>query len=858
LVTRAKEIVVREGAGLSRLEEPVRVSVPFARGELADPQGVGLLDPQGSPVALQSQPLSRWKDGSVQWLLCDFLASVPASGEAVYRLAPGVERLPVPPIGLVPGENLWRVDTGGGIFGVDAKELRPLLSVQTAGKERVSATESLCSLQLADGSTLKGRVEKVLIECPGPMRATLLLKGSFAAAALFALRLTFYAGKSLCLAELTLHNPRAARHSGGRWDLGDPGSLFFGELSLTLGFADGGASGVTVVAEAGGSPLRQADPAHPLSIRQESSGGKRRLSPNHLSAGGKLACTATGYRIDSGQGTLAQGERALPTIWCSLGESGVAAFLPRFWQEFPKALQGERGSLKVSFFPSGMPEPYELQGGEQKTSSLWLDFDAREGELEWLRSPLAALAAPEAVRLSGVLPDLPPAAPGEDLVDEFLPTPELLFARREAIDEYGWRNFGDIYADHEAVYHQGEEPFISHYNNQYDICAGLYRKFFATGDNRWGELAADLSRHLLDIDIYHTDEDREEYNHGLFWHTDHYISAGLATHRTFSALHLGVKDPRFFGGGPGAEHCYSTGLMLCYYLTGNPDFRDAVVSLAEWCYRALTGPHTLLAAAKRGVRYLSMLRHSRGVLFPDHPLTRGTGNALSATLDAFQLTGDRKYLARAEGLIRGTFHPDDEIDARGMLNPEAAWSYTVLLVAVAKFLDKKRECEEFDQGYALARGALLAYARWMVAREYPYLERPELLEYPNETWAAQELRKCVVLYHAARYAEVPERKVLLEKAGYLLERARADLRRFTTSGCTRPVALMLQTGWVEAALKKGVEAAYPLPARLPFGPPTRRVSAPAVARRLGREFALALRETSLKREIAWLRARLGQ
>ena len=46
---------------------------------------------------------------------------------------------------------------------------------------------------------------------------------------------------------------------------------------------------------------------------------------------------------------------------------------------------------------------------------------------------------------------------------------ESILNRREIIDEYGWRNFGEIYADHEAVYHQGRGPFVSHYNNQYDL-----------------------------------------------------------------------------------------------------------------------------------------------------------------------------------------------------------------------------------------------------------------------------------------------------------------------------------------------------------------------------------------------------
>ena len=857
MVTPDKEIIVRESAGLERRCEPVRVSVPFARGELSDPQWAGLYDPQGNPVPVQLQALSRWRDGSVQWLLCDFQATVPP-GESLFRLARCRERVGGAGVKVVRGEGCWEVDTGCALFTVDARELRPFLAVRVLGMERVAPQQNLSSLRLADGSPLAGRVESVSLESPGALRATLRLKGSFTAASRFTLRLTFFAGKSLCLTELTLHNPRAARHVGGRWDLGDPGSLFFSELSLSLGFPDGGASAATIVAGEKAEPLRIHDPSRTFSIRQESSGGKCRLSPNHLAAGGRLACSAAGYRVEGGDKTLLQGERALPIVRCSIGEGGVGAFLPRFWQEFPKAIEGGRGFLKLSFFPSGMPEPYELQGGERKTSSLWLDFDALEGGLDWMRAPLGAFTAPDDIRRSKVFPDLPPGGAGEDLVDRFLHSPQRLLARREAIDEYGWRHFGELYADHEALYHQGEEPFVSHYNNQYDVLAGLYRKFLATGDARWGELAADLARHVLDIDIYHTDEDREEYNGGLFWHTDHYLSAGLATHRTFSAVHLGVKDPRFFGGGPGAEHCYTSGLLMHYYLTGEPEFREAVLSLADWCYRSLAGPRLVLATLKKSLRYLARLRQARGSLFPRYPLTRGTGNALTACLDAFQLSGDRGYLARAEELIRGALHPLDDIAARGLGNPEAAWSYTVLLGAVAKYLDKKSELQERDEAFALARGGLIAYADWMERHEFPYLQKTELLEYPNETWAAQELRKCVVLYHAARYAPPQKRPGYLEKARLLLAVAREDLERFATSSCTRPVALMLQNGWIAAALERE------LPVRiagdetaLRLGSATPKLSGGAVVARVLRELGDALRETTLKRELAWLKSRLG-
>ena len=101
---------------------------------------------------------------------------------------------------------------------------------------------------------------------------------------------------------------------------------------------------------------------------------------------------------------------------------------------------------------------------------------------------------------------------------------------------------------------QPDARLVSHYNNQYDAVAGFASQFLRTGDVRWWELMDDLARHVVDIDIYHTDRDKSAYNDGLFWHTSHYVDAGLSTHRSYP------QSPRVGGGGPSNEHNYATGL----------------------------------------------------------------------------------------------------------------------------------------------------------------------------------------------------------------------------------------------------------------------------------------------------------
>jgi hypothetical protein len=857
-----KEILVTETAGVSRKSEYVRIGVPFRQGELHDEHNLTLVDAAGQPQPLQTTVLGRWHGGSIKWLLLDFPASVSPRGTSAYRATMsrdsngnGTRR-----VRITRGEEVWLVDTGSVVFTIDPLVFRPFVGAVSEAGELLAEGGSSFFLDLDAETCLKPIIKSLVVETEGPLRATLRCEGFYQLPReeelRFSSRLHFFANSSRVELEFTLRNPRAAVHKGGLWDLGNPGSVLFRELALDIPFRPDSVRAIACSVAQGAPPLQRQGSGARLSVYQESSGGEQWQSPVHRNRDGKVPFTLKGYELQSDDGRVSHGNRATPLVWCGGEGSGVVAAFPRFWQEFPKEIEANRDHLRLALFPARFPGGHELQGGEQKTTLVHLDFNAAPACYEWSRTPLQVVVDPAAIRAAGVIHELPSPS-GQDLTDRYIHSPLQLFAKRESADEFGWRNFGDIHADHEGVYHPDKENFVSHYNNQYDISAGLYRKFMTTGDPLWGELAADMARHVLDIDIYHTDQDREEYNGGLFWHTDHYISAGLSTHRSFSREHLQGKNPCFCGGGPAAEHGYTTGLLLHYYMTGNPDYREAVITLAEWIFRALTGPHTVLGVVRSLKGYLGKLRDASGTAFPRYPMTRGTGNTISACLDAFEAGGGRLFLRRAGELIRGALHPLDDIAARDLLDAENAWSYTVLLVAVTKYLGKKYELEELDEDYCYARGCLLAYGEWMRVNEYPYLDKPEILEYPNETWAAQDLRKSVVLYHAARHAAAEQRAPLLERARFFLNAARDELDRHPTSCLTRPMALMLQNSWVGARLEGNVPfITDQVPVGEEFGAPTPTLGKLAVLARITTELFRTMTKSSIQREIAWLWSRL--
>ena len=211
---------------------------------------------------------------------------------------------------------------------------------------------------------------------------------------------------------------------------------------------------------------------------------------------------------------------------------------------------------------------------------------------------------------------------------------------------------------------------------------------------------------------------------------------------------------------------------------------------------------------------------------PDyHGPGRGAGNSLNACLDAWELTGEDRFLNFAETLVTRCVHPADDIDSLDLLNAEERWSYVVFLTSLAKYLDRKTEYQQFDATFDYARGSLLHYARWMLQNESPWLDRADELEYPNETWAAQEMRKANVLRWAARYADDVElRQQLLERGEKWADRAWADLHRFENRTVVRCVSVLMTEGARDAAFRNESEPPQidrplpttPFPPRAPF------------------------------------------
>jgi len=807
------DLSVEEHGGITRRREPVTIGIPLPRGAVLDPSHLGLLDASEQSVVLQTQVLAKWPDGSVKWVLLDFQADVDGHGTATYSLHRLSQRAAVGAqarMRVHTSPDCITVETGCAVYFLNRRTFNLFDRVVVGGTDILDGTYSRIRLVDDRGREYLPRIAGTSVESDGPVRVTVHVHGEMRSfdeepLADFSSRLSFYTDSDLVEMRFTLRNSRAARHPGGLWDLGDEGSIYFRDLSVQMGLPRAGSPNIRWCPGPGLPWVENQESK--LQIYQDSSGGKNWNSSNHVNRFGQIGSRYRGYRVTAGETLVRDGDRITPTISLRSEAGSLSVAIERFWQNFPKAIEADGNQITVGLFPWQFQDVYELQGGEQKTHTVYFSFKGPEPDgvgLNWIhqriipRAPLSWYSESKAIGYlvprTSVQEDSKPLALLERLVDTAVVGDNSFFDRREIIDEYGWRNFGDLYADHEAVGQTGEQPRIAHYNNQYDVIHGAIIEYLRSGNARWFELATDLAKHVIDIDIYHTSEDRAAFNGGLFWHTQHYADAATATHRTYSKAGLSEQNRYQAGGGPSNEHNYTTGLLHYYFLTGDRAAKEAVQGLADWVVNMDRRSRGLLGALDRRPRGLA----SMTVSWDYHGPGRGCGNSINALLDAYLLTREERYRSKAEELIRRSIHPGDDIERRNLDDVEHRWSYTVFLQSLGKYLDVKTEEGSADYMYAYASQSLLHYAEWMLDHEVPYKCVLDKVEIPTETWPAQDIRKSNVFKFAAKYSNESMRGRFLEKSDFFFERCLTDLSEFSTCTLTRPIALLMTNGYMQS------------------------------------------------------------
>jgi hypothetical protein len=521
-----------------RSHEPVLSGVPIPKGELASPEHARLLAGSGAEVPCRITSTGIWPDGSVKWLLLDFQASVRPGAAAEYTLEYGhAVRCAVVSAGLTVsrvGGDL-RVDTGPARFLFAPAAGRPLLATLGESTEPAVTLDGL--IVAADGRQWRlsaATDASAEVEEESPFRLVVRLRGRFAGdkgpgPIACDHRVHLFAGRAEALVEY------------GFVPTAEETTI---PLRLIRVHLAGPVSGLAEFAPVVGAGVRAPCAQHPRLVQTgESAYGSQGSFPFVLA----LADTV-----------LATGQKASGVL--RLAGSGPALVcLPRFWEQFPKALACTGDGVDVDLWPE-LPgvAPFVAHAGSAKSHRLGISLSPGAHPERWLQ-PLFAAASPEWYCASGAFEDMLPRREGryaeyEAIVDAAF---EGALAERAG---YGMEDWGDVWQE---GYVTGAKTWS---NQEWDWVNNWTIPFVRTGILRFLDYAHEAARHFADVDCIHH-------------HRDPSWVGGSWMHAHTSLVGHQLEPPNFAHAG------WTEGLLNVYHLTGDRRGLEAAIGIADWIAR---------------------------------------------------------------------------------------------------------------------------------------------------------------------------------------------------------------------------------------------------------------------------------
>jgi hypothetical protein len=885
-------ITLNEIASLNEKLIPLSVSIPFENGKVFNTATLALVTQNEQLIQRQISILAYWPNKSLKWIRIDFLYTL-TNNKVIDKTDTiflteiknkteltkhATKPLYTHTIEVKETSKSYNISTGAANFELHKKELGVFLSesIETVTPHFKTQNNSLV-LTDKKGVSYYPFIDDISFDFPinikeERLKITAKIAGTFQSdqiksAIKYTAEVSFYASEAYTKWRVTLHNPHCIVHNGGTWDLGNENSLHFTSFNARIPCKKTTklAYKISPNQEFIYPDITEEDKEkNTLLIFQASSGGSQWQSKNHVNDQGLVTFEFNGYKIASQENEQITKGRAEPTIFIEKSNdsaSNISVFIKDFWQKFPKSIAIDDTSVDLGLFSQHALGGFELQPGERKSDTFYISYDNEKSSLDHFESPVQVSISPEYIASTNAVPfftALNDENDYNDIINDGIDSENNFFQKRELIDEFGWRNFGDLYADHETLETDCDDELISHYNNQYDPLYGFLKQYLLTNNSKWLLLANDLADHVKNIDTYHTTKDKAEYNGGLFWHTDHYLPAETAGHRTYSTQQKkDAYEDHAGGGGPGGQHCYTNGLMLHYFLSGDETSKEAVLQLTQWITHVYEGSGTLtdfLLAIKNKNRI-----DLKNIITGKYPLDRGTGHYIIALIDSFEVTGSQSYLDKASLIIKNTVHPKDNVEAKNLSNVEECWFYTIFFQAVYRYLHVKLNIEQLDESFHYARKSLLNYADWMCEHEQPYLHRPEILEYPNHTWAAQDIRKANVLFMASYFSSDDISKTRYQiKADSIYCYVTETFNKEPTRDFTRILSILMQNHGIKSYVDNTPNVYYQQKQHLYFEhslETNNKEHKHKINTPLFNAFWATLSNTSPSNELAWLRKR---
>ncbi len=558
------DITVKETAAIN-LRRPVSGGIPIPEGKAQPGSEFRVTTKDGRTVPSQTQILATWKDGSARWVLVDFQSDPEPGGVEKYRLS------------WKPGNSA--VVSGGQPQKLTAKNNITLRS----GAVELKATQGVLlrvsnrfnvrlSMKDKAGIRCEAAVDSGLIETKGPLRSTMLLKGSFfrpdgTRVVDFRLRASVFTGLQQFYLE-----PQFLAHA-------DTGMItYLKELNFEIEALNsyrsakiGGMAGNPSLSP-GNSPVRlfQVDDEK---FRMEGVSGEGGKAPGWM-------------EVSDGKGTL-------------------AIAMKDFWQQWPKSLEVSKRSATVGLLPSFEEgafshmgpwykhdylfegDNYRIREGQTRRWQIWCDLSGDGDRLvKSANRHLVPAADPSQAIATGEWGVI--AAAGTKGMNEYDKWAEELFdgyctSIREQRD-YGAMNWGDWFG----------ERGVNWGNNENDTPLAILTQFARTGDPKYFYAGEQAARHTSEVDVVHSlNEELKKYFSR--WERPEYTSHTGMVHE-HSIGHVGGFYPvekirelyvsRNIGlGNPNPYlcldpynlgHIWTQGMAYYYLLTGDPWIKETL------------------------------------------------------------------------------------------------------------------------------------------------------------------------------------------------------------------------------------------------------------------------------------------
>ena len=670
------EFTVTAPGSAARVGWPVQGGIPLAAGALNESHDVALIEQDGKVIRLQTEPMARWEDGSIKWLLIDFFADVDAGATKDYKLLYGADSRGLDAPG---GSSLKWQKTDDGIV-VDSGVLRAeltrrvvdRLSIRRNNGQWLDIVSQPGEMMVGVNGQNAGRYlssldpeSKVVIEQSGPNRICVRISGWHHSAggrrfAPYTLRIHAYAGKPYLRLFHTFSNS----------DLPERGLMTHIGMQVSVPVQRGNRISY-------GGQFHQLEGGWPSSLEQAD--------------WNKQQIVHDGVRLENDE--AASGFLSIRT------PKWTTACIVRDWRQlYPKKLDIDQRGIKFWIWPDSAG-PLDLRREEQRNSEDWLRFRQQfpEAYAEWIdpgnaksagfsarryrvaqrQRRLSAVAAGSALglarthelwlvfypgevdadqlkRIAAAAKDplLPYVVPSHldqtevlgrvgrrDRQGKEFPQVENYIARKsdwiirhqnEWSRWWGMLDYGDVQSVYERlreVHVPGQWlKFMGRHgwkNSEVDIPNHFMYLYLRSGERRLFRFYESMLRHMMDVDTMHVNLPEFEQP-GHKWQPGEWTRGGIHRH-----------SYNHWSGGPNIGHSWNEGLANYYFLTGDRRAYDVAMEVAEYSLGMPEGKVT------------STFEKYKNHPNPKVRFDRSPANAYRIALKAYELTGDAKWKQHA-------------------------------------------------------------------------------------------------------------------------------------------------------------------------------------------------------------------